>query len=71
MEESALSFFGLFKISVRVEPFASTKSCQIEYRKKKMLSVLVEIGVVMDHEPSALFTVQFDPCIFLAQNFIK
>ena len=70
MEESALSFFGLFKISVRVEPFASTKSCQIEYRKK-MLSVLVEIGVVTDHEPSALFTVQFDTCIFLAQSFIK
>jgi len=36
-EESAFSCFGLFIISVRVEPFSSTKSWKIEDRKKNLL----------------------------------
>jgi len=37
-EESAFSCFGLFIISVRVEPFSSTKSWKIEDRKKNYFS---------------------------------
>ena len=35
------------------------------------LVVTITGGVVMDHGPSALFTIQLDPYIFLAQKIVK